>query len=47
MFGYRRGSYGRRRVRPLAGCGCGSLGLSVLMSALATLFANLIFRRRY
>ncbi len=47
MFGYRRGYYGMRRQPTLVGCGCGGLGMSILLSVLATLFANLLFCRNY
>jgi hypothetical protein len=48
MFGYRRGYYNmNRRPRSLVGCGCGGLGLSLLLSAFATLIANLLIRRDY
>ena len=47
MFGYQRGFYNTRRPTALVGCGCGGLGLSLLLSTLATLIANLIFSRRY
>ncbi len=49
MFRYRRGFYGPRpmyrRRRSIVGCGCGGLGLSLLLSAIATLLANLFVRR--
>ncbi len=44
--GFYRPTY-RRGPRTLVGCGCGSLGLSLLLSAIATLAANLLARRRY
>ncbi len=44
-----RGYYGwpRRRRYYGSGCGCGGLGLSVLLSAIATILLNLFLGRRY
>jgi hypothetical protein len=47
MFGFQRYYGMRRRPRTLVGCGCGGLGLSILLSVLATVFANLLIGRRY